>query len=117
MKLAAVKISITCTWFLLLAGCAQTPSANCYSVCDDRAAIECSDIEQETCYDLCDALMQTSTECAEATEALSICQLEQTWACYETGPSIQTPIACQTEENIQITFCIEPPTAGESSGD
>ena len=117
MKLAVVKISLKFTWLLLLTSCAQAPSANCYSVCDNRSAIECSDIEQETCYNLCDALMQTSTECAEATEALSLCQLEQTWTCYESGPSIQSPIACQTEENIQITFCIEPPSAQESTED
>jgi|MDSW01.2.fsa_nt_gb hypothetical protein len=117
MKLAVVKVSLQFTWLLLLTSCGQAPSANCYSVCDDRSAVACSDIEQETCYNLCDALMQTSTECAEATEALSLCQLEQTWACYETGPSIQAPIACQTEENIQITFCVEPPTGNASTED
>ena len=117
MKLAVIKISLISLCCLVLAGCAQAPSADCYSVCDDRVAIECADIEQETCYNLCDAFMQTSTECAEATQALSLCQLEQTWACYEAGPSIQTPIACQTEENIQITFCLEPPTVEESTED
>ena len=115
-------------WFLLnslstglllisLTSCAQAPNANCYSVCDEQTATDCADIEPETCYNLCDAFTQTSTECAEATEALSLCQLEQTWVCSDTGASLQAPIACQTEENIQIVFCIDPPTGEASNSD
>lgn len=105
----ALLIALTC--------CAQAPNANCYSVCDERVATDCADIEQETCYNLCDAFAQTSTECAEATEALSLCQLEQAWICSDIGPSLQAPIACETEENIQIVFCIDPPTGEERALD
>ena len=117
MRMSFVGLALSSCLVFALSSCAEGPSANCYSVCDDRVALDCSDIEQETCYNLCDAFMQNSTECAEATEALSQCQLEQTWACYDTGPSLQAPLSCQTEENIQLTFCIDPPNGDDSTED
>ena len=117
MRSYPLGILLVGSLFWGLAGCAQSANDSCYGVCDDRNATDCTDIEQETCYNLCDAFMQTSTECAEATEALSLCQREQTWVCSETGPSLQAPIACQTEENIQVAFCIDPPTDQGSTAD
>ena len=117
MKSSFVWLILTGSLIFALSGCAQGPNTNCYSVCDDRTAVDCPDIEPEACYNLCDALMQKSTECAEATEALSLCQLEQTWVCSDTGPSLHAPIACQTEEEIQLAFCIDPPNNDESSDD
>ena len=102
---------------LLLLGCGGTPSENCRQVCDDRIATECADIEQEDCYNLCDAFMAKSTECAEATEALSVCQLQQDWLCTETGPSLQAPLDCEDQTNIQLTFCIDPPTGADENTD
>ena len=115
MKRSFVSIAVASYWIFALSSCAQGTSANCYSVCDDQMATDCSDIEQESCYNLCDALMQKSTECAEATEALSLCQLEQTWICLDTRPSLEAPIACRTEEDIQIAFCIDPPSSEDSA--
>ena len=117
MKKSFVSIALAGYLAFALLSCAESTSANCYSVCDDRTATDCSDIEQDTCYNLCDALMQKSTECAEATEALSLCQLEQTWICLDTQPSLDAPIACRTEEDIQLAFCIDPPTGEETSED
>ena len=117
MKRSFLSIAITGSLVFVLSACGQSRSASCYSVCDDRTATDCADIEQETCYNLCDALMQKSTECAEATEALSLCQLEQSWICLDAQPSLDAPIACRTEEDIQLAFCIDPATGEEASED
>ena len=100
---------------ILMTSCGGADNTDCYLVCDDQVALECSDIEQTTCYNLCDAYAQRSTECAEASAALSACQLEQEWMCTEAGPSLTAPLACEDRETIRLTFCIDPPTTETSS--